>query len=190
LPEDKQNYTESLIIDRRSTVEQLKLKIVEYLGESLDCIIFRRGGSHGAELIEDGLGLKQANVYNMMSIFVERGEPTRQGWKRIRLFIAQYYNPDWTQLIAHCPSPNVDGNQDDQLLREPHDHEFFTFTSILTMPIRTLDKVIDVKKSIVEKLTALSKQEGGTFSKELRETIASMTVDNLRLREKLSDKLA
>ena len=76
-------------------MEQLKLQIASQLGESLDNIIFRRGGSHGAELVEDELGLRTANVYNMMSVYVERGEPTRAGWKRIRFFVAEYYNPDW-----------------------------------------------------------------------------------------------
>ena len=75
-------YNQSVVVDRRITVEQLKEKIAQKLGKTLDVLVFKRGGSHGAELVEDELGIKQANVYNMMSLFVERGEPTRMGWKR------------------------------------------------------------------------------------------------------------
>ena len=85
------------------------------MGQNLENLIFRRGGSHGAELVEDELGLKQANVYNMMSLYIEKGEPTRQGWKKLRFFLAEYYNPDWKST---------------DVTREPHDHEFFTFTEI------------------------------------------------------------
>ena len=51
----------------------------------------------------------------MMSLYIEKGEPTRQGWKKLRFFLAEYYNPDWEST---------------DVTREPHDHEFFTFTEI------------------------------------------------------------
>ena len=76
-------YNQSVVVDRRITVEQLKEKIAQKLGKTLDVLVFKRGGSNGAELVEDELGIKQANVYSMMSLFVERGEPTRMGWKRL-----------------------------------------------------------------------------------------------------------
>lgn len=50
---------------------ELKEKIAAKIGLTLDCLVFRRGGSHGAELVEDDLGIKQANVYNMMSLYIE-----------------------------------------------------------------------------------------------------------------------
>ena len=92
---DAAAYTETLLIDRRQTVEQLKQEISLKLGVDVNELIFRRGGAHGAELSEDDLSFKQANVYNGMSIYVQKGEPTRQGWKRLRIFLAEYYNPDW-----------------------------------------------------------------------------------------------
>jgi hypothetical protein len=46
------------VVDRRSSVENLKLLIASKLRESIDNLIFRRGGSHGAELIEDDLSFK------------------------------------------------------------------------------------------------------------------------------------
>ena len=97
----------------------------------------------------------------MMSLYIEKGEPTRQGWKRLRIFLAEYYNPDWVNFSAE---------------REPHDHEFFTFKEIQKLPIRTLDKVETVKKVLSEKL--------GDFYPELKDPT------KFRLREKLSDKLA
>ena len=96
-------------------MEKLKNSIAKKTGQNVDELIFRRGGSHGAELVEDELGLKQANIYNMMSIYIENGEPTRQGWKKLKFFLVDYYNPDWHST---------------DLSREPHDHEFFTFTEL------------------------------------------------------------
>ena len=83
--------------------------------------------------MEDELSFKQANLYNMMSIYLEAGEPTRQGWRKLSVFLVDYYNPDW----------NIIGG-----LREPHDHEFFTFTEVQRLAVRTLDKVVDVKKAL------------------------------------------
>ncbi len=58
-----------------------------------------------------------------MSINIERGIPTRSGYKRLQFSLANYYNPDWNTL------------QDDEAIskagfRPPHDHEFFTFTEL------------------------------------------------------------
>ena len=138
-------------------MEQLKLQIASQLGESLDNIIFRRGGSHGAELVEDELGLRTANVYNMMSVYVERGEPTRAGWKRIRFFVAEYYNPDWQNYEALVKAVSEGGKDAaPEVLREPHDHEFFTFTELVKVPVRTLDTVAAIKGAVAAKLIELS----------------------------------
>ena len=153
-------YTESVIIDRRLLVEDLKKKIAEQLGESLDCIIFKRGGAFGAEMIEDDLPFKLANIFNMMSIYIERGQPTRAGYKRLRYSLAEYYNPNWMSF-------------DERL---PYDHEFFTFTELFSTPTRTLDKVKDVKAAIMPKLLELYPQ------------LAEGNI-KIRLRERLADKL-
>ena len=137
--------------------------------------------------MEDDLGLKQANVYNMMSIFVEIGEPTRQGWKRIRLFFADYYNPDWKnydQALLSMTEEAKEGSA--QPIREPHDHEFFTFTEIAKLPLRTLDKVKDVKNALSQKLMEIC--DTLDISQEQKESLKKP--GSLRLREKLSEKLA
>jgi hypothetical protein len=55
---DKIKYTNHIVVDRRITVEQMKNKICEHANISMDQICFKRGGSHGAELVEDDLTLK------------------------------------------------------------------------------------------------------------------------------------
>ena len=72
-PSGSNIYTESVVIDRRLLIEDLKQKIAEKLGESLDSIIFRRGNKHGAEMIEDDLPFKLGNIFNMMTIYMEKG---------------------------------------------------------------------------------------------------------------------
>ena len=96
--------------------------------------MFRRGGNHGEEMIEDDLQFKQANVYNMMSVYLERGEPTRMGWKRVKFFVSSLYQPDWTVFAAG----NI-GKQ--EVVKEPHDSEFFTFLEPDKIAVRVLDTV-------------------------------------------------
>lgn len=158
-------YTQTVVIDRRSTVLDLKLAISKEVATPLENLIFRRGGSNGAELVEEDLLFKQANIYNMMSIYIQRGEPTRQGWKKIRFFHSEYYNPDWT----FAPK------EGEEIGRDPHDHEFFTFVDLGLLPIRVLDKVEDVKAKIIEK-----------FEK----TYGGLKPAQIRLRDKLNEKLA
>lgn len=85
----------------------------------------------------------------MMSMFLERGLPTRKGYKRLRFSIAEYYNPDWTSLP-------IDG----VTYRPPHDNEFFTITSLLEKPIYTLGPVADTKallmNAVIEKQPELA----------------------------------
>ena len=63
-------YSEHIVVDRRILIESLKTQIANKLNLPIEGVIFRRGGSHGAELVEDDLTFKQANIYNGMSIFV------------------------------------------------------------------------------------------------------------------------
>ena len=49
-----------MIVDRRISILDLKLKIAEVFKKDLDQIVFRRGGYNGMELVEDELSLKQA----------------------------------------------------------------------------------------------------------------------------------
>jgi hypothetical protein len=56
----KQIYSNYLVVDRRTSVLDLKIRISEVFSIPLSELVFRRGGSHGTELIEDELTLKQA----------------------------------------------------------------------------------------------------------------------------------
>jgi len=70
---DAQNkaYSGFLIVDRRISVLDLKIKISDLFQLSLSELVFRRGGSHGTELLEDDLTLKQAQFYNMICLYLE-----------------------------------------------------------------------------------------------------------------------
>ena len=59
-----------------------------------------------------------------MSLYIEKGEPTRQGWKRLQFYKVDYYNPNWELDLP------LDDNTP---WREPHDHEFFTFNFLQKM---------------------------------------------------------
>jgi hypothetical protein len=72
-------YKHSVIVDRRSTVLDLKLKIADYFRFSLSEVVFRRGGSHGSELIEDDDSLKMAQFYSNICVYTEKGVPSQVG---------------------------------------------------------------------------------------------------------------
>lgn len=72
-------YKDFLIVDRRQSVLDLKIQIANTLELSLAELVFRRGGTHGAELVEDELSLKQAQFYNLICVFVQTGVPSQVG---------------------------------------------------------------------------------------------------------------
>ena len=73
LPSDKVfevQYGEYIIVDRRESVLDLKLRIASILGLDISRLVFKRGGTHGVELANDEQSLKQAQFYNMICVFV------------------------------------------------------------------------------------------------------------------------
>jgi hypothetical protein len=73
LPSDKVlevQYGEYIIVDRRESVLDLKLRIASILGLDISRLVFKRGGTHGVELANDEHSLKQAQFYNMICVFV------------------------------------------------------------------------------------------------------------------------
>lgn len=78
-----------MIVDRRISVLDLKIKLSTFLGVGLHELVFRRGGSHGVELLEDDDSLKQAQFYNLICLYLEIGVPSVLGQKRINFFLAK-----------------------------------------------------------------------------------------------------
>lgn len=72
-------YKEFIIVDRRITVIELKLLIAQRLDKQVNMLVFKRGGTHGAELVEDDQTLKQAQFYNMICLYIQVGIPTIVG---------------------------------------------------------------------------------------------------------------
>ena len=105
-----------------------------------------------------------------MSIYIEKGQPTRKGWKKLRFFVSELYNPDWTVQIQI--------SEENEYFRDPHDHEFFSHQELTKIPVKTLCKVKDVKKQISEKFSEFYPQYAWLCDPK-----------KFRLREKLSDKL-
>ena len=68
-----------MVVDRRISVLDLKIEISNQVNMQLSDIVFRRGGAHGTELLEDDDSLKAAQFYNMMSLYLERGIPSQVG---------------------------------------------------------------------------------------------------------------
>ena len=75
---DAQNdiYKNFIIVDRRITVRDLKAIISVKVGIGLDELVFKRGGAHGVELLEDEDTLKQAQFYNHIGLYLKKGQPS------------------------------------------------------------------------------------------------------------------
>jgi hypothetical protein len=86
-------YKEFVIADRRITVIDLKIIIAERLGKKVNTLVFKRGGTHGAELVEDDQTLKQAQFYNMICLYIQVGIPTIIGQKRLKIFVSENFKP-------------------------------------------------------------------------------------------------
>ena len=73
--QEKVKYDQVIILDSRKKVEDLKKGMADQLNFDINQMIFRRGGQHGAQIFEDDQELKEANIFNRMSIYVEKGNP-------------------------------------------------------------------------------------------------------------------
>jgi len=131
----QQIYTKMMIFDKRQSIQELKETIAKevtnlsiknsfQLGMNLDELIFKRGGAHGTELIEDEISLKAAQFHNMISVFVEKGIPSKLGMKRIKLVLAE-------------PVTQAD--------YVGQDNVYFKFRDLVEVPLKTLEKTADVK---------------------------------------------
>jgi len=107
----------------------LKIKVVSFFNDCpLNELVFRRGGAHGAELVEDDLSLKQAQFYNQISLFLEKGIPAQQGEKRLKVFLAKHINEE------------IPANEETNENALIPDNVFFSFTEMMEVPLRTLVK--------------------------------------------------
>ena len=68
-----------MVVDRRISVYDLKVKISKATGVGLDELVFRRGGAHGVELLEDEDSLKQAQFFSHICLYLEKGQPSVLG---------------------------------------------------------------------------------------------------------------
>lgn len=107
-------------------MDELKQKVAETTGLNINNLIFRRGGSHGLELVEDELTLKALHFYNNMSVYLEAGTPSICGHKRLSFFLCQSH-------FSQGDSDNV----------------FFEFQDLGTVSVRTLSSVLVCKEQLL-----------------------------------------
>lgn len=164
---DAQNdiYKNFIIVDRRLTVRELKAKISAIVGIGLHELVFRRGGSHGVELLEDDDTLKQAQFYNHIGIFLKKGQPSVQGQKLINFFLARS-----SQTLALGDAANPEE------VRIP-DNCYFVFEELTSFPCDTGLFISQLKQEIVNKIGPLFPELG----------LEKLDLGQIRLREKVGD---
>ena len=117
------------------SVLDLKLKISTVVGISLDQLVFRRGGAHGVELLEDDDSLKQAQFYNHICLYLQIGQPSVLGQRRIQFLLAKSSH----SILQETANP-----EDAGLIRVP-DNCFFSFEHLASIPCKTSSKVSVIK---------------------------------------------
>lgn len=146
----------------------LKLEVATTVGLEIGEIVFRRGGAHGTELLEDSESLKAAQFYNNMSVYLEKGIPSQVGQKRVVLFLAR---PSQALLS------NVNPEAEPAIIP---DNSFFSFEELMEIPVKTAIKTAAVKQRVVEAVSAKFPELG----------LATIDQRRIRLREKIGeDKL-
>ena len=146
----------------------LKLEVASTVGLEIGEIVFRRGGSHGTELLEDSESLKAAQFYNNMSVYLEKGIPSQVGQKRVVLFLAK---------PSHALLSNVNPEAEPDVMP---DNSFFSFQELMEIPVKTAVKTSAVKQRVIEAVSAKFPELG----------LAGLDPQRVRLREKTGeDKL-
>lgn len=169
-------YKHSLVVDKRISVMELKLKIASYFDMSLAEIVFRRGGSHGTELVEDDDSLKQAQFYRNMSLYLEKGIPSQMGQKRITFFLARYSSQ--TELEKTKEVQGAEAIDTSGVVKVP-DNCFFFLEELAEIPVKTALKNNMMKSFVIENL------------KDHFPDLVSVPEEQIRLREKTGeDKLS
>lgn len=161
-------YKHYMIVDRRISVLDLKIKLSAFLGVGLHEIVFRRGGSHGVELLEDDDSLKQAQFYNLICLYLEIGVPSVLGQKRINFYLAKNAQAFFQET-----------NPEDGLVSVP-DNCFFSFEELAQLPCKTATKVLVIKQQVIDFLAVKFPKLG----------LEKLDPSRIRLREKTGeDKL-
>ena len=146
----------------------MKIEISNQVKIDLSELVFRRGGAHGTELLEDDDSLKAAQFYNMMSLYLEKGIPSQVGQKRVNFFLAK---PSQTFF--------QEANPENGIAVVP-DNNFFSFEELMEIPVKIAVKTCIVKQRVIEAIGAKFPEIG----------ITKVDPSRIRLREKTGeDKL-
>ena len=160
-------------------MQELKIKISDKVGVGLDQLVFKRGGNHGVELLEDDDSLKQAQFYNHICLYLERGQPSVLGQKRIQFLLAKSSHIFLQEITVKNPEDSGSGQQNAEALRVP-DNCFFSFEQLAEIPCKTACKVSLIKNQVISHLTPLFPHLN----------LGQLDPDQIRLREKTGeDKL-
>ena len=90
-------------------MQELKIRISDKVGVGLDQLVFKRGGNHGVELLEDDDSLKQAQFYNHICLYLERGQPSVLGQKRIQFLLAKSSHIFLQEIAVKNPEDSASG---------------------------------------------------------------------------------
>ena len=82
-------FNNSIIIDSRLSLEELKQQIIMQLKLNCDEFIMRRAGKAGIELKVTNKTLSQLNFSNNSCIYLEYGKPAKEGEIRVLFFLAE-----------------------------------------------------------------------------------------------------
>ena len=144
-------YSYNLTIDSRSSLNELKNRMLEILSLNPDDYILKRGGKLGMELKDLNSTIASQHFVNGSSVYIEKGTPSKPGQYRIIFYMARK-----TSLMS--------------------DNFFYSFEELFELPIPGDWTVSRVKELVLENLI-------------IKKNVTHLNMDNIRLRERNSEKL-
>ena len=125
------DYNKQIIINKRMSILELKADISKELDIGLEELIFNRI-THGTEIKEDDLSLKQASLYIMACLYIRKGIPSHLNEKRLKFMLAEEV------FGFKIENPNNPVN----------DSLFYQITELIEIPVNTYQTTLKVKKFI------------------------------------------
>ena len=124
------DFPNTVVVDSRETVKQLKERIGDLIGLSPDQFVMKRGSRQSTEIKELNLKISQSSLYNGGAVFIERGTPTRLDEQRVNLTYVER-------------------------AKDAADYVLFKFTDLAELPLCITDTVEKAKTEICEKINSM-----------------------------------
>jgi ubiquitin C-terminal hydrolase len=143
---DSSDSVQSLIIDRRKTVADLRAMIAAKHNLDPSNFIIKRAGLDGQELKNLQLSLYQSEVINNSILFLIKGPPALPGQNRLQFYLAKFKQPQRGVVELSKGESNSD---------DPDNSSLYKFYDLVSLNVSSQVRVADLKVLIQQAATSI-----------------------------------